>query len=84
MTLVIDVRVGQHRCVAHAQHAVRRRHSLGENRDNALGLDLSLRVSNRIAHRVGVDNVGENGVANPQISAGHLRIAKEGRSAQTL
>ena len=81
MALVIDVRVGQHRRAPSPQHAVRRRLSLGENCDDALGLDRRLRISKGVArrgaHGVGVDNVGENGVADPQISAGRLGIAEQ-------
>ena len=46
-----------------------------------VGLDRCLGVSNGVArcsaHGVGVDDVGKNGVADPQISARGLRIAEQ-------
>ena len=44
-------------------------------------LDLCLGVSNGVArcsaHSVGVDDVGKNGMADPQISARGLRVAEQ-------
>ena len=81
MTLVIDIRVRQHRCATSAQHAVRRRLGLGENCDDSLRLDRRLRVSHcvarRGAHGLSVGDVGKNGVADPQISARSFRVAKQ-------